>query len=160
MKKRVCALLLLFLLCLLTACGQRTGADGPYRIYFLPDRQTGYGSALAAQDWEGTGTPLSEELMQALLDGPTQEGLVSPFPRGLSVQSLELEGDTICVTLSEHYSGLTDMAQTLADACIVMTLCQLPGVEAVEISADGFWASRPASRTLTPEQLELSSLLR
>ena len=97
--------------------------------------------------------------MQDLLDGPTQEGLKSPFPRGLTLQSLEVEGNTICITLSEHYSGLTDMSQTLADACIVMTLCQLTGVEAVEISTDGFWASRPASRTLTPEQLELSSLL-
>lgn len=158
MKKRVCALLFL-LLCLLCACGQQKEPDGPYQLYYLPSRDTGYGSALASQDWEGTGTPLNEELIQDLLDGPTQEGLVSPFPRGLSVQSLEIEGEMICVTLSEHYSGLTDMSQTLADACIVMTLCQLPGVEAVEISTDGFWASRPASRTLTPEQLELGSLL-
>lgn len=158
MNKRVCALLFL-LLCLLCACGRNVGPEGPYQLYYLPSRDTGYGSGLASQDWEGTGTPLNEELIQDLLDGPTQEGLVSPFPRGLSVQSLEVEGNTICITLSEHYSGLTDMSQTLADACIVMTLCQLPGIEAVEISTDGFWASRPASRTLTPEQLELSSLL-
>ncbi len=158
MKKRMAAWLIL-LLCLLAACGQKNATRGSYQIYFLPDRQTGYGSALAAQEWEGTGTPQNEELMQALLDGPTQEGLVSPFPRGVSVQALEIEGNTICVTLSEQYSGLTDVSQTLADACIVMTLCQLPGIEAVEISTDGFWASRPASRILTPEQLELSSLL-
>ena len=51
------------------------------------------------------------------------------------------------------------MTQTLADACIVMTLCQLTGITEVEISTDGFWASRPASRTLRPEQMDLTSLL-
>ncbi|MBQ8800808.1 MAG: GerMN domain-containing protein [Clostridium sp.] len=156
--KKILRILCVLGMALLCACAQDTEQHAEYYLYFLPSSAS-YGSALAVQPWEGSGTPLNEELMQDLLDGPTQEGLKSPFPRGLTLQSLEVEGNTICITLSEHYSGLTDMSQTLADACIVMTLCQLTGVEAVEISTDGFWASRPASRTLTPEQLELSSLL-
>ena len=158
MKKflRVLCVLGLVLLC---ACGQKGEPPAEYYLYFLPAASTSYGSALAAQPWEGTGTALNEELMRDLLAGPTQEGLRSPFPKGLTLQSMEVEGNTIHITLSDHYSGLTDISQTLADACIVMTLCQLPGVEAVEISTDGFWASRPASRTLRPEQIELMSLL-
>ena len=158
MKKilRVLCILGMVLLC---ACGQKGEPPAEYYLYFLPAASTSYGSALAAQPWEGTGTALNEELMRDLLAGPTQEGLRSPFPKGLTLQSMEVEGNTIHITLSDHYSGLTDISQTLADACIVMTLCQLPGVEAVEISTDGFWASRPASRTLRPEQIELMSLL-
>ena len=49
--------------------------------------------------------------------------------------------------------------QTLADACIVMTACQFPEVERVEISSEGFWTSRPASRILSPAELELDTLL-
>ena len=152
-------LLIILLMVLLCACGQKGEPPAEYYLYFLPAASTSYGSALAAQPWEGTGTALNEELMRDLLAGPTQEGLRSPFPKGLTLQSMEVEGNTIHITLSDHYSGLTDISQTLADACIVMTLCQLPGVEAVEISTDGFWASRPASRTLRPEQIELMSLL-
>ncbi len=159
MKKilRVLCVLGMVLLC---ACGQKGEPPAEYYLYFLPAASTSYGSALAAQPWEGTGTALNEELMRDLLAGPTQEGLRSPFPKGLTLQSMEVEENTIHITLSDHYSGLTDISQTLADACIVMTLCQLTGIEAVEISTDGFWASRPASRTLRPEQMDLTSLLR
>ena len=158
MKKILRALCILGIV-LLCACGQKSEPPAEYYLYFLPAASTSYGSALAAQPWEGTGTALNEELMRDLLAGPTQEGLRSPFPKGLTLQSMEAEGNTIRVTLSEHYSGLTDMAQTLADACIVMTLCQLTGITEVEISTDGFWASRPASRTLSIRQIETDSLL-
>ena len=157
-KLRILSALLIILLC---GCAVKQEKQEGYSLYFTRNSLAGYGSALAAQPWEGNGTPQSEELMQSLLAGPTQEGLTSPFPKGLSVKAMEMDesGNVICLTLSDHYSELTDMSQTLADACIVMTLCQLPGVEAVEISTDGFWASRPASRTLRPEQMELMSLL-
>ena len=158
MKKILCVLCILGMV-LLCACGQKGEPPAEYYLYFLPAASTSYGSALAAQPWEGTGTALNEELMRDLLAGPTQEGLRSPFPKGLTLQSMEVEGNTIHITLSDHYSGLTDISQTLADACIVMTLCQLTGITEVEISTDGFWASRPASRTLRPEQMELTSLL-
>lgn len=157
--KRILRVLCALGVILLCACSQKTESSAEYYLYFLPASSASYGSALATQPWEGSGTPLNEELMQDLLDGPTQDGLRSPFPRGLTLQSLEAEGNTIHITLSDHYSGLTDMSQTLADACIVMTLCQLTGVEAVEISTDGFWASRPASHIVSPEEMELDALL-
>jgi spore germination protein GerM len=144
---------------LLTACAQKQTEPEGILLYYITDSSATYGSAIATQAWEGTGTPLNEELMQDLLEGPTQEGLVSPFPKGVTIQSLEFEGTTMCLTLSEHYSGLTDISRTLADACIVMTACQFPQISQVEISSDGFWSSRPASRTLSPEQLDLETLL-
>ena len=158
--KRIVAILCL-MLTLLSGCAAPKSREEGYVLYFTRNSLTSYGRAIAAQPWEGTGTPMNEELMQALLSGPTEEGLTSPFPKGLNVKSMEVDesGTMILLTLSDHYSGLTDMAQTLADACIVMTLCQLPGIEAVEISTDGFWASRPASRTLSPEQMDFASLL-
>ena len=156
--KRMLRILMLLSVLLLCACTE--GEKKPDTVlYFTHNSLPSYGSALATQRW--TGQTDAAALMQALLDGPTEEGLTSPFPKELSVKSLEMDesGTMILLMLSDHYSGLTDMSQTLADACIVMTLCQVPGVEAVEISTDGFWASRPASRTLRPEQMDLTSLL-
>ena len=153
---RILSLMLLLLLC---ACAAKEPQQEKYSLYFTRNTLTSYGSALVQQSWDGEAD--AEAMMKGLLSGPSEEGMASPFPKGLNIQSLEVDEDAamVRVTLSDHYSGLTDMAQTLADACIVMTLCQLPGIEAVEISTDGFWASRPASRTLRPEQMEMMSLL-
>ena len=162
MRRRLFALLTAVLLTLsLTACdaGTREEPEG-MKLYFPVSREVSYGSALGAQLWEGE-DPTPEQLLKALLLGPTEEGLRSPFPGAVTIQSLELDEDrgVLHITLSEQYGGLADMAQTLADACIVMTACQFPEVEQVEISSDGFWSSRPASRTLSPDQLDLETLL-
>jgi len=150
------------ILSILAACGESAGREeGEYLLYFPVSRDVSYGAALKTQDWEGEGEPTPEKLMEALLDGPTQEGMRSPFPSAVSILRLEVDGEEklMRITLSEQYGGLTDMTQTLADACIVMTACQFPEVERVEISSEGFWTSRPASRILSPAELELDTLL-
>jgi len=157
---------ILFPVCLLTflllsACaGEKKDPDG-WLLYYTTDSTASYGSALATQEWPGEEEPELEELLETLLAGPAREGLTNPFPRGVAVQSLERVEDSglVRLVLSEPYSGLTDISRTLADACIVMTVCQLPGVESVEISSVGFWASAPAKRTLSPEQLRMEMLL-
>ena len=153
-------ILCVILAALICACTAKPEEKEAYALYFTRNSLTSYGSAVAPQAWPGE--PDAAEMMAGLLAGPTAEGLSTPFPKGLSVQALEMDGEEgmIRITLSDHYSGLTDISQTLADACIVMTLCQLTGITEVEISTDGFWASRPASRTLRPEEMDLTSLLR
>ena len=157
---RFLSLLLLLVLCL-TGCQSGAGREEEgYKLYFPVSRDISYGGALGTQLWEGD-APTPEQLLEALLDGPTEEGLRSPFPGAVSLQSMELDGElgVLHITLSEQYGGLADMAQTLADACIVMTACQFPEIRQVEISSEGFWSSRPASRTLSPDQLDLETLL-
>ena len=158
-KCRLLSLLLLLALCLTGCQSQKAETQEGYRLYFPVSREISYGSALGTQLWEGE-DPTPEQLLEGLLAGPTQEGLRSPFPGAVTLQSAELDGEgTLHITLSEQYGGLADMAQTLADACIVMTACQFPEVRQVEISSEGFWSSRPASRTLSPEALDLDTLL-
>lgn len=147
---------------LLAACAEQAGREqSDYLLYFPVSRDISYGTALVTQDWEGEGDPSPEMLLEALLDGPTQEGMRSPFPSAVTILKLEVEEEEnlMRITLSEQYGGLTDMTQTLADACIVMTACQFPQIERVEISSEGFWTSRPASRILSPAELELDTLL-
>ena len=43
----------------------------------------------------------------------------------------------LLVSLSEQYGALTDVSLSLADYAIVLTLSQVEGVEAVEISDEG-----------------------
>ena len=162
-KKLLCWLLLLGLILGWTAAChvEEKEIEEDYLLYFPVTRDISYGAALDTQPWEGEGTPTPELLLKALLDGPSQEGMRSPFPGAVTILSIELDEEKklLRVTLSEQYGGLTDMAQTLADACIVMTACQFAEVERVEISSEEFWASRPAGRILSPDEFELDSLL-
>ena len=49
----------------------------------------------------------------------------------------ELGVDLLTLSLSEQYGGLADVSLTLADYCLVLTLSQVDGVDAVQIQSAG-----------------------
>lgn len=161
--KRLCALgLAAALLLLCAACGPKAEeAAGEYVLYFTVADDIYHGSAIETQPWGPDEEDDSVDpgvLLQALLNGPTEEGLTSPFPRGLSVRRWEWDAEQpghLRVSLSEQYSGLTDIALTLADYCIVLTLSQLEGVESVEILSEGHTANYRSHQILLPEEAVL-----
>ena len=80
-KKRWVLLLILTLL--LAACGGETEhTEGPV-LWFCTGGERDHGPALSPQPYQGEMTP--EALLSALLAGPEQAGLVSPFPRGVAM---------------------------------------------------------------------------
>lgn len=155
MRRRLCWALALLLL--LTACGR----EG--------DRETGKGECVlwfaAAHGSPGSGAlgsevrPLEEreDVLQLLLSGPVSAELTSPFPAG-TTGSWHVEGGTACVDLSEAYGGLSGAELTLADACIVLTLCPFDGVEQVYITVEG--EPRPfRDQVLVPSDFVLDNSL-
>lgn len=154
---RRCVWLLLLAL-LLSACG-RPAQEGPEDglvLWFRAVSEESHGPALAPQPYEGEPEP--EALLTALLAGPDQEGLVSPFPRGVSLRQWnwdEEQPGTLQISLSEQYGALADISLTLADYAIVLTLAQVEGVEAVEISTQGYHASYRGHQLLSPEEAVL-----
>ena len=143
-------LLLLALLLLLTACsvGEREQTEGPV-LWFCTGAGE-HGPALSAQPYEGELVP--EQLLSALLAGPVQEGLSSPFPRGVTVRGCSWDGErpgVLVVDLSEQYGALADVSLSLADYSIVLTLSQVEGVESVEILSSGRSISSRSHQTLS-----------
>ena len=158
MKGKLLALLTLILpLC--AACGQgEAGREGDYLLYFVAS-QGGHGPALDTEPYSGTAEPDPESLLTALLAGPSREGLVSPFPRGVTLQRWEWDqdqADNLQVWLSEQYSGLADISLTMADYCVALTLGQLEGVESVEIISEGHTANYRSHQRLRPEEAVLA----
>ena len=94
-----------------------------------------------------------------MLAGPGDEGLRSPFPRNTTLKSWSWgdEEGRLRVVLSEQYSGLTDISLTLADHCIALTLCQLEGVDSVEIITSGYSSVYRGRQVLTGEDALLDS---
>ena len=144
---------LLGLLLLLGSCS--TAAEkGGYQLYFASGLEDG--SAILSEPYQGEADPGPRELMEALLSGPTEEELNSPFPSGVSLRSWGLEEGVLVLNLSEQYGGLTDISLTVADYCIVLTMSQLDGVEAVEINVAGQPVSYRNHQILTREEAVLS----
>ena len=147
---------LLAALLLLAACGSREDREEQdFVLYYLLEGEPVHGSALDWEPYPGEADPGPEELLTALLAGPAQEGLVSPFPRGVSLLSWdwdEEEPGVLRITLSEQYGALTDISLTLADYCIVLTLSQLEEVEGVEIRSGGHSAGYRSHQTLRADE--------
>ena len=161
MRKRLFpALLALLLLC--TACTP-TPADEPnqgaYTLYFVSaeNRQDGAALTTEGRDLPPDGSEV-RGLLELLFSGPESAALRSPFPAGTSLRGVSVEEGTAYVDLSEAYGGLSGVDLTLADGCVVLTLCQLEGVEAVYLTVEG--RPRPfRDQVLTPADFLLDNTI-
>jgi len=121
------------LMALLTGCG---GRQDEIRFAYR-QKDLRYGDLQAVIGWETREAPGKEEDIQYLLtlylEGPLDDTLVSPFPRGTALESVTFSDQTIHVTLSPVYAGLDGMEHTLASACMAQTCFQLTNVQTVVI---------------------------
>lgn len=140
MKKERLVLLCAFFL-LLSACARVEFAppEGAYPVYFAVSGQQGGTQAVdfeyrTLEDGEG----VARGLITCLLSGPQTAGLASPFLSGVRLNSVELREDgQLQVDFSEQYNGLPGVYLTVANACLVLTLGQIEGVESVSITVEG-----------------------
>ncbi len=159
MKRLMILMLVLALLC--AGCGERGHGEvetEEYPVCFVTREETAEGgdggiASKSVVDWEYHALPPGQRaldgLIRTLLAGPEGEGLASPFPRGTSLRGWRQENGVVTLDLSEAYGGLSGVELTLADACIVLTLCRLEDVEAVYLTVDG--RPRPfRDQVLTP----------
>jgi germination protein M len=75
----------------------------------------------------------------------------------LALRSCALKETHLTVDFSEGYGGLTDVDLTLADYCVVLTLCQLDGIDSVEITVAGRPLSYRSQQTLTAQDVILTT---
>ena len=69
---------------------------------------------------------------------------------------MTIDGGVAVVNLSAEYTRLSGMDLTLADACIALTLSQLPEVERVSVLAQGQALPYRERQSMTAEDLLLS----
>ena len=124
----------------LSGCGGSGDSSGVL-LYFCADpaRGTPHGPAIRSQPYQGPGGAGVEELVDALLSGPTQGGLTSPFPEGLTLQGWSLEDGLLTLSLSEQYG-------------LVLTLSQVDGVDAVQIQSAGHTYHSRSHQTMQAEE--------
>ena len=139
MKKSWMGLALaLCLLCAACVPGSLRETPGPdeVQVWFLAGENSEKGPALHPESH-----PLPQEgaegLLALLLAGPEEVGARSPFPLGTTLRSCREEDGLAIVDLSETYGGLSGVDLTLADGCIVLTLCELSHIDRVYLTVEG-----------------------
>ena len=160
--KRVWSLLLAVALLLGAGCNGETGQshyENPVQRYYLyQDEATGeYAGALGAMGSEAA--EFEEDIaayIQDYLEGPQSPELRTPFPAGTSLEECTLEDGTLTLELSDVFFTLSGIDRTLATACIVYSMTELPSVEAVVLAApEGTGSDSLLSVPLTPKSFLL-----
>ena len=169
--KKLLLLLLLIPLLLISPLARDSAPfpDEGVKLYFLEDMSSDlhHGPALAAEPYLAmSSSPNSSTgpflLMKALLAGPTQKELRSPFPKGVTLENWRWDPEKpgcLQIRLSEQYSGLTDISLTLADYCIVLTLSQIPELQSVVITSSGYTSGYQGRRALQASEVLLTEPL-
>lgn len=138
MKRIICVLIAAALLVLTAACAARSEEeeDGLRLWFATPGAEQGRDVSAALGSCAYGGEDSVSALLSALLAGPPQDsGLVRLIPQGVRVARWAVENRVALVELSQEYDELTGIDRTLADYCVALTLCQLPGVDGVRLSA-------------------------
>lgn len=141
---------------LLSACALLPGQEETgVALYF---RTVGGESAVDAEYRGGTAEETAvPELVQMLLDGPEDsQSFASPFPSGVRLRNWTLEDGRCTLDFSEQYGALSGVSLTIADACIALTLGQLPQVEWVVVKVEGLPVSFRAIQNLSVQDILLT----
>jgi hypothetical protein len=97
-----------------------------------------------------------QDAVDQLLAGPTRAEVLSGLRTALSPQHLSVltgpdPGGTVTVTVTRGFTGIGRGNQLLATAQVVFTVTELPGVQAVRVTADGSPVEVPTDEGLSAE---------
>ena len=153
MKRFFSLFLLVTLLLSFTGCGfWGTGVKDPVTFYY-PRAEYAYGvdgSIIGSETWEASGhTGDLPYLLALYLVGPSDENLMTLFPKSIKLISAEKADGSIYVELSDIADALTDAEFSLACVCLTLTCLEITDAEAVTIT------SGEHTLTMSPDNLRL-----
>ena len=137
----------LALLAALAACahgGEPEAAEGGCTIYYLAREEDARGGDRIQSRLEPLDLPeeagvqeTAAAVVERLLEGPSEGGLVSPLPPGVELLGLEVRDRTAYVDLSSSFNQLVGVGLAMADYCLTLSLTGLEGIGAVRVTAQG-----------------------
>ncbi len=164
MKRLLAVLAAAALLCAACAAPAETPDGDAYELYYAARLDASDGGdairtgALSIPDSASKDTAeLATILVTELLAPSADAALRSPFPAGTSLEKLSVAGGRAMVDLSEQYALLSGVDLSIADACVTLTLTQLPGIYAVRITANGRELPYRKTQLMTAADALLSS---
>lgn len=146
--------LLLVIALVLPACSYEATEDENCFYYLNPSVELEQAETVicaTACSAEGSLT----QLLEAYLEGPRDDSLISPFPDGTSLVHIAQEGESLSVILSDELAQITGIELTLACVCFAKTAISLTRVSHVEIRAESALLDGKSSVTINADALIL-----
>ena len=131
------SLLIIAAVIYLTVAAKERYKDQRYTLYFLTSSDPAKIESESRYFFLNPEEDLPRALVQALIAGPENEQLASPFPGDLRIVNVSLTGGTLSVVFSEHYNALDPYAQNLADCCLYQTVSALPEIDKIHLRISG-----------------------
>ncbi|MBQ7330955.1 MAG: GerMN domain-containing protein [Oscillospiraceae bacterium] len=138
MKRILSLLLLLALLCCLTACKQKETMEDPVTFYYQ-NKEFSHGSGnsvILGETRESAGSEDMISLLNLYLKGPVSENLLKTFPNGTKLLKFHIDGEIANVVLSDQITLADGIELTVACGCLAKTVMELTGVTGVNICAE------------------------
>ena len=164
--KKYLWLLIPALLLILCACSEPTSEETPgipHTIYFLAPTATVRGGDALQCRTEVLNLPEGASDMEIalavvgrLLHGSQDGTLLSPFPKGAELLSLNIRDNRAYVDFS-GISLLEGIDLMLADYCLTLSLTSIEGIDCVSITGDGRFLLQQPRRFFYPYDVLLSS---
>lgn len=151
MKKNL-SLILVFALVLLAGCRQEEPKPQGIPFYYCA-AQPAYSigdTVITAEYRSIVPTDSLQQVLEIYLMGPRSEGLVSPFPEGLQILSVNQEDKTVQLVVSLELAALTGLDLTMACGCLSLTCLALTDAEQVQISP--IYGLLDGQRTITMDK--------
>lgn len=141
--KKYTAVFVMILLCFLAACGRAAApgeGEGTLSVYRpVKEDQRAGGSLMETEELVVRGL-ITQEMVasgaEALMAPPKDDDLDVSLPEGVVILKTELFENTVSVLMNDNYTWLTGLDKTLTDACVVLTLCSVPGVDFVSFKTE------------------------
>lgn len=142
MKRLFCLFLAVFLL--LPAFGCHVQQEDPSFTFYYPRSDYGYNAQEGKFYNSIIGTELRNDIiyqdvakiLEVYLKGPLDQTLANPFPKRMSLVAVNVEGQTLQITVSDHLSELTGINLTIVCACLGRTGMELTNTSSVQISCE------------------------
>lgn len=151
--KRLFAILLSGFVLFVSGCAPAsTQQEQGMRFYYCVSADIHTGPAVS-HELDQLETVTVETMLQRLFNGPNETTLTKTFPTGTRLLGWNLQNDALVVDLSEEFGGLSGISLRKAIYCVVLTLCQLDGVDQVSVTVDG--RQLPGAGALSADDVEL-----
>ena len=125
-------------------------------VYYVASDLTGDGPIIDAESREipfGTLTQTIRAIFEESKKTPVRASLRSAVPEAAQLNQVRVENGTATLDISKPYSDQGSLARTLADYCLVSSLCSLEGIRDVTILVNGVPPYNRDSQNLSPEKL-------
>lgn len=136
MKRYILILVCCFLILTLAGCTQTETEDHGNVIFYYRSATDSYqpDSSIITPDRRTVeNTTQIQSVLELYFDGPEDSGLISPFPKQTTLLDIVIQDNSVTLTLSNSFTGITGFDRTVACVCIAKTVFSLTGCDQVTI---------------------------